>query len=62
VNKIDLVGTLNFISLTAVLDMMANVFNVEFLQGVLVIVVQFLLTLLVRFVMDKLTKKNNQNG
>ena len=61
-NKIDLVGTLNFISLTAVLDMMANVFNVEFLQGVLVIVVQFLLTLLVRFVMDKLTKKNNQNG
>jgi len=57
VNKIDLVGTLNFISLTAILDMLANVFNVEFLQGVLVIVVQFLLTLLVRFVMDKLTKK-----
>ncbi|MDY0144324.1 MAG: hypothetical protein RBR97_20775 [Bacteroidales bacterium] len=56
-NKIDLVGTLNFISLTAILDMLANVFNVEFLQGVLVIVVQFLLTLLVRFVMDKLTKK-----
>lgn len=61
-NKIDLVGTLNFISLTAVLDMLAKVFNVEFLQGFLVIVVQFVLTLLVRFVMDKLAQKIKKHG
>jgi len=61
VKDFNIVGVLNFISLSALLDFMGNIFNIEFLQGVIVVVVQFLLTFLVRFILDKLNKKNDIN-